>query len=535
MLQKNKLPIIFLILLSFLTFYRVFRPGIWSSQDEMHLFRLQQFHQCLADGQIPCRFIRDGGMGYGYPLFNYYSPLVYIVAEFFHLLGLNFVNSLKLTFVFSNLLAPLGMYLLVSRLWNRPAALLSAIFFLFAPYRAVDFYVRGALAEFTALNLLPFLFWSYLQNNFYLTIIISTIFLLSHNLYSLLALPFVLLWILYQKKLTRLYPFFVSFCLSAFFLLPSLLEKSLVTLPTMIQGYFDFKAHFLTLKQLFLDRSWGFGASLWGPKDDMSFQIGILHYATPIILFLINLIRRQKLKSTPLIYSCLIFSLFLTFLTHNRSLFFWQVFPSLAYLQFPWRLLGFIVFFLSLITGPLLVSLLSGIKQKIILLILSLTVIIFNIDYFKEDIWYPSNNDDFYLNPQTINQKSSAGLRDYWPIYGSTYPKDPAPTKPFSDQTIKIISFTKTSRTLTTEIKVEDKSAAITLPLVYFPHWSASLDHQPTTFHLQPELGLIQLNVPSGYHHIYLEFSNTPVRNFANILSLLTLLFILIQWHRTKK
>lgn len=533
--MKRHLFFLILLLLSLLTSYRLFRPGIWSTQDDMHLFRLEQFHQCLSDGQIPCRFIRDGGLGYGYPLFNYYAPFVYIFAEFFHLIGFSLLNSLKITFFFSNLIAPVSMYLLVSRLWNQPAGLLSALFFLFAPYRAVDFYVRGALAEFTALNLLPLFFWSYLQNNFYFTVIVSTIFLISHNLYSLFALPFLLVWIIYQKKLAKLYPLFLSLCLSAFFLLPSLLEKNLVTVSSMTQGYFDYKAHFTTLKQLFWDRSWGFGASLWGPKDDMSFQIGLLHYLIPLILLFSHFLRRSRPKLSPIIYFSFMASLFLIFMTHNRSTFLWQLIPALAYFQFPWRFLGFIIFFLSLTTGPLLVNLLSGIKQKIGIVILTISIVALNFSYFKEDIWYSSNKDEFYLNPQTIIQKSSAGLRDYWPVFGSTYPKSFAPSKPYSDQPVKVISYSKTSHSLTAEIETDQPLAVITLPLVYFPNYSAFVDHQPAKINIESTLGLIQVSIASGYHHLYLELTNTPIRNFANLLSFSALLFLFLKWRQNRK
>lgn len=533
---KNKfLPFVVLFFLSLLTFYRLLKPGLWSSQDDMHLFRLQQFHQCLVDGQIPCRFIRDGGFGYGYPLFNYYSPLVYIIAEIFHLFGLSLVNSLKLTFIFSNFLAPLGMYLLVAKIWGKSAGLLSATLFLFAPYRAVDFYVRGALAEFTALNLLPLFFWSYLQSNPYLTIFISAIFLLSHNLYPILTVPLLILWLAHQKKLKKILLFLFSFMLSSFSLLPSLLEKNLVTVSSMTQAYFDYRAHFVTLKQLFFDRSWGFGASLWGPKDDMSFQIGLIHYLLPAILLLLLFIRRLHQRLSLLVFFSFFLAFFLIFLTHNRSTFIWQLFPPLSYLQFPWRLLGFVVFLLSLISGPLLNLNFSGFKKHISLFIFMVATTTLNFSYFKEDIWYPQNNDSYYLRSEEIIRQSAAGLQDYWPKSGATYPRQPAPDKPYSNQKIKIISYTKTSNSQIAEIETDQTEAIITFPLVYFPNWSASLDHQPIKIKIEPTLGLIQIPITSGYHHLYLEFHPTPIRTFANLLSVFSLLLLLIKWRQSKK
>jgi len=40
---------------------------------------------------------------------------------------------------------------------------------------------------------------------------------------------------------------------------------------------FNFKDHFPFIKQLIFS-PWGHGASLWGPGDGMSFQVGIINW-----------------------------------------------------------------------------------------------------------------------------------------------------------------------------------------------------------------------------------------------------------------
>jgi len=108
--------IIYLILTAVALFssWRLFRPGYPSMQDDIQVFRLQQFDQCLKDKQIPCRYISGGGLGYGYPLYNFYSPLPYAVAESFHLLGFSFINSIKIAFIIPAFLRVFGMFLFSS-------------------------------------------------------------------------------------------------------------------------------------------------------------------------------------------------------------------------------------------------------------------------------------------------------------------------------------------------------------------------------------------------------------------------------------
>jgi uncharacterized membrane protein len=243
--------------------------------DDMHVFRLQQFDQCLHDGQIPCRFISDGGMGYGYPLFNYYSPLPYSIAEGFHLIGFSFINSLKITFASCHLIGVLGMFLFASLFWGETGAAISSIIFLLAPYQATDSWVRGAIAESLAINIIPWIFYfltqfiNHKKNKLLLIISLASLFL-SHNLISLAIAPVLLIYSiilllknknLNLKSLFRLtIPVLLSLGLSAFFVLPAIFEKNLVTVDTMTQGYFNYVNHFATLNQLFISRFRGTGA-----------------------------------------------------------------------------------------------------------------------------------------------------------------------------------------------------------------------------------------------------------------------------------
>lgn len=526
--MKKYFSFLIILILSFFTFYRLLRSGFWSMQDDMHVFRLQQLDLCFEDGQIPCRYIPDGGFGYGYPLFNYYSPFVYYFAQNFHLLGFSLINSLKITFLLSNLTAVLGMFLLSSHFWGNSGAIIATTLFVFAPYRATDFYVRGALAEFTALNLLPLLFWSYLQPISLITVIVTTIFLLSHNLFALTAIPLLILFILLRKRFNKIILLLASLSLSAFFLVPAILEKNLVTVATMTQGYFDYKAHFTTLAQLFLDRSWGFGASLWGPKDDMSFQVGIVHWLIPLLLFIFTFIKPNKFKLLNLIRLCLILGLFFLFLTHNKSSFIWQLLPFMPYFQFPWRFIGFAVFFFSFASGAV-IQFFSN-KKLIFSLLTAILIVLLNFNYFKEDIWYPGLTDQQKLSPSEIIRQSGAGLKDYWPVYGQTYPKSYAPYLPQSAQPIKIISYTKKSNLLKAEIESELPNTVVTFPLVNFPDWLLTINHNFAQYSLQPELGLIQVTLQPGYNYIELNLTNSPVRLISNAVSFFTFFSLLFYY-----
>ena len=544
MKSNNKFKNLFVLIpliLSLFTWYRLLRPGYFSMQDDIQIFRLQQYDKCVQDFQIPCRYIPDGGLGYGYPLYNFYSPLPYAIAEVFHLLGFSFINSIKIVFILCNLLAGLGMFLFARIYWGDFGGIISSVLFLLAPYRAIDGYVRGALAELLALTFFPFIFWaikkyfgSFEKKYLYLSILFISSLFLSHNLFGLLLIPILSLYIIMHRKnfFKSFLPLILSFCLSAFFILPAVLEKKYTTVDTMTQGYFNYIAHFATLSQLFISRFWGFGASLWGPKDDMSFQIGLIHWLLPLItvLSLIFIKNKKNNLNTKIIISFFgIIGLFAVFLTHNKSTLFWQILPFMSYFQFPWRFLGIAVFCFSFISGASIIFLKNKIAKTITILIILTATLVLNLNYFKEDIWYSNLTDNQKLSGEELVRQSGAGLKDYWPEFGSNFPSTFAPNQPFfNNQQIEIISYTKQSNKLTAEIKTNLESSTVTFPLVYFPDWKLTINGKPVEYETTADLGLIEVPIQMGNNKIEIDLINTPVRSFGNIISLVTLLSLIV-------
>jgi len=541
--SKNIFLLICLFLISIITFYRLVQPGYFSMMDNMHVFRLDQFDKCLKDGQIPCRFIKDGGMGYGYPLFNYYSPLTYTIAEFFHLAGFNLINSLKIVFALCHIIGIFGMFFFASLFWGKLGGFISAIIFLLSPYQATDSFVRGALAESLAINVIPWVFYFLTKfinsnKNKFSLIFSLTALLLSHNLISLAIAPVLIiysLFLLFKNKklniksiLNLTIPVLFSVGLSSFFLIPAVFEKNLVTIDTMTQGYFQYIIHFATLNQLFISRFWGFGASLWGPIDDMAFSIGIVQWLIPLISILFLFLKRKKIKKNKS-FAFLFFLIFIfaVFLTHNKSTFVWKIFPFMAFYQFPWRFLSIAIFAASFVAGSIILLINKKKLQILTVVLISITTILLNFSFFKEDIWYSNLNDSQELSSDRILTQSGAGLKDYWPKYGQNFPTVFAPNQPTSSQGVVVNYYTKKSnKVILTAIANSDSQ--ITLPLVYFPNWQLYIDGQKSNFQIDQNLGLIKFNLSPGNHSINLKFKNTPIRTIANLMSLVSLVSIII-------
>src|SRR5512136_1932851 len=143
------------------------RPGLPRDTDaELHVFRAAELGYALRGGAGYVRWAPDLWYGYGYPIFNYYSPLTYYLANLFTLLGLDLVNAVKALFVLGLLGAAAGMYAFVRENWGERAGIVAAAAFTFSPYVLfIDPHMRGDLAEFFALAVFPWLLWAFQISN----------------------------------------------------------------------------------------------------------------------------------------------------------------------------------------------------------------------------------------------------------------------------------------------------------------------------------------------------------------------------------
>jgi hypothetical protein len=531
--------------------------------DDMQMIRQLEFEKCLKDGQIPCRWTPDLGYGYGYPLFNFYPPMPYIVGQVFRTFNISFVDSVKLTAAVQFVLAAFFMYLLAKSLFGELGGLLSALFYTYAPYHAVDVYVRGAMNESWALVFFPLIFYftrqliikSKLKYLIGFSISLTGVFL-SHNPMVLTLIPFLGVWVLVNLLIERKFSLSIilklflasifSLCLNAFFTLPLLLESSLTHIDTMFTGYYHYSIHFTTIKQLFISNFWGDGPSVWGPEDGMSFAVGYLHWIIPVILSiysLVLLIKNKKLDKQLILSLTLTFlGFFAIFMTHNKSTFIWQLFPAIQKIQFPWRFLNHVIFLLSLSVGVLPIVLKKHIKQKfhlLVIIIVFIPLFILNISHYTPITHGPVTDEQKFSGLAWTNQITS-GIYDYLPLTADIAAKGPA--KPFIDEvkphsTYKLSGEKQGSDWMSYNLSLNQDSQVILSELA-FPNFLITDNNQKIDYSIEKSLGRIVINLKSGDHRIFVKFVNTPIRTVSNYISLLSWLAVLLYfvkqiWNRS--
>lgn len=535
------LPILFIFVGTFPAIASIIQPGYFPMHDDLQAMRQLQMDKCFDDLQIPCRWVPDMGYGFGYPLFNYYPPLPYYVGEIVHLLGFSFLDTVKVLFVLAFLLSAFTMYIFAKEFWGRIGGVVSALFYVWAPYHAVDVYVRGAMNEAWALVFFPLVLWSIykiIKENRWVFVFVgafsAAMLVLSHFPTLMVFAPGAVLWAIFwlwqEKSLATLTKLFVSAVfgasLSSFFLLPVFFELKYVHTETLFIGYFNYLAHFLNLNQLFISRYWGYGESVHGPADTMAFPLGHFHWiGTILAIFVAWQIRKDRPKTALTVLFFFFWVYLYTFLTHQRAAFIWRFVPQLAILQFPWRILALSMVGTSFLGGSifLLFSKLDRVFRFSVAGVIIITLILFNISYFTWRDFWPWFNDQHKFSGDLWRLQQTSGIFDYLPKQLPLPPADPPRgDAEFISGSGSFAREKKTTNLQLYNVTVESQESSFQLNTFYFPGWRVFIDGKEVRIDPNRDKvnGTMIVDLSKGSHKLEAKFGNTSIRAFSNSISL---------------
>lgn len=534
------------LLLTTSILWPLFAAPFFKHHDDVQVIRLYEMDKCFKDGQIPCRWVPDLGGLYGYPIFNYYAALPYYFGEIFYLLTSSLILSVKIMFATAFLGSYVFMFLLGQKFWGKLGGSLSAIFYSFAPYHALDFYVRGAMGEMWALMFFPAIFWALVklkEKTNILNMLLVGIFIaalsLSHNLSTMIFLPITIFWItilvLYDKRPKFLYFSFLSLMLgimlSAFYVLPMIFEKNLVHVDTTTYGYFGYTEHFKGIRELFVRRDWGWGSSIrevpGAEKETVSFQIGWVHLLGWVMaVFSIKFFWKKNPWIAKLIFICSLIALFSIFMIHPKSQPIWNAIYPLKYLQFPWRFMMLVIFFLSFMTGALL-PVYRGLRNKVFIILIILVVAL-NFSYFRPEKFLQVNDQDL-LSGENWDRQIKRSIFDFLPIYAKEPPRDLA-TERYQILTgePKVSDFKEGTNWISFKVKSLGHTI-IRLSQYYFPDWKIFVNGKEAKIdYTSSGLGLMTIILGEGDHNIEARLYDTTIRTVSNLITLISAVLMVI-------
>lgn len=518
--------------------------GFYEPHDLHHFADIYQMFRAFSSGQIPPRWGPDYLYNFGYPLFNFYYVLpFYLGAGFYEITG-SLQWAFKLVFVLSIVLSLTGMYLLIKEFAGKFAAIVGSILFLYTPYRAVQIYVRGAMGEALSLALTPLIAYLLIKivkaSDKFRIIglggLAGGIFILSHNYMSFLSFPWIialaLIFIDTKKVWSTLRSLIISGLLmmgvSSYWWYPAIIEQNLITPQTP----FPLLDHFPFIKQLLIP-SWGYGSSLPGPYDGLSFQIGVVNLLVFLAVGSLILFLRKNFKDKKLLYIGVwgvASFLFMFFMMNIRSYPIWKIVPFYGFIQFPWRLLGFTAFFTAVLAAVLVETLKGKIKIIVGLLVVILSIALTS-NYFKPSgTFYKTDNEylaRFFAN-RTIQGTKDAISRGYleysedYLLLPKTDEKKPnfLPKAKITSDTAKISNIQEISAVSFNADVVASKSSEVSFNSLYFPGWVVKVDDRAVQTFPGDPYGQITFKVSEGSHKIDVSFQETPLRRNSDFVSL---------------
>ncbi len=552
-MKRHIFSLIVLLLLSFGAIRPLLAKGFFPMHDDTQVGRVIVMGKALRNGQFPVRWVSDLGYGYGYPLFNYYGPLPYYVGGFLYALGLPAVEATKVMFLIGFILSAITMYLLSSTWFGASGGLLSAILYLYAPYHAVQAYVRGAVGELWAFAFLPLAVWGFLRMSDTAerseALLIGGIGLagviLSHTILGYVTIAFYVaglvlysLILVFKKRLdfslltSHFSLLLIGLGLSAFFWLPAISEMRFTNVSGQIGLTADYRDHFVCLSQLW-NSPWGFGGSAKGCTDGMSYKLGKLQILTAVAAVLVWIVkRRSNQKYDRYMVFGMGVSILSIFFMLQASQVLWKFAPNARYIQYPWRLLTYAVLGISMTGGAVVVFIRNRLQRLLLVGAVCIMVVGVNAKWFlgqfiinkpagsyesQEELRYRvSKISDEYLPPDFVRpQKPSESSYEAVPL-----------SRQYSAET-EVDTETYTKIALQSNVDTE-----VSLQRVYFPGWEYWVNGKKVLPNIQDSLPRIA--VPAGESVLEMHFFNTPVRSLANLISIITLGSLLVVYGSKK-
>ena len=535
-MKKYLLPLLLLAVVLLIPLLALFHSGFPITHDgQDHIARIANFYLDLQNGIIIPRWAPNLNWGYGHPILEFLYPLPSYIASFFHFLGFTLVDSTKILLGIGMFFSGITMYVWLSRFLSKKASFLGAALYVIAPYRFVEVYVRGDIGENLAFVFIPLvLFFIYkiskkpslMQAS--LGGISLALLITAHNAISLMALPIILLYMVYcyflmvDKKVKKLFIYksilliVLGFGLAAFFWIPGLLEGKFTLRNIVTKGIY--KDRFVSFSQLL------YGPWSYGGTGLFTVQLGVINWiVSAISLVSLPFLFKKNKKAFWYVALFLIAILAAIFIMLPSSNFIWAKVMLLQNFQFPWRFLAITVFATAAL-GAIALEVLPKKLQTVAFITLFAATLFFNKDY-----WHAKG---YIYKPQSFYTSIYEGTTDTGesaPIWSVRFmgekPKAPAQiiegkgTITLEKRSPYVHQYSLNNSTL---VRILENT-------LYFPGWRVLVDgvQVPVQFQDEQYRGLMTFMVPQGQHTVQVIFGESKLRVVSDVISVISFIIII--------
>lgn len=490
----------------------------------IHWPRMLMFDEVLRSGVWYPRWLGGMNHGYGAATTIFYAPFVYYSLSAAHALSGDWVRSVEAVVLLSAMGSAATLYFYARVFLSPVASAVAAVLYLLLPYRLIDLYHRGALAELIAFVWMPLVMLMLDRavkrpsaRRIVSGAIAYGLLIITHPpvayAFSVSLAVFVAVWAVKSKSwrpvLSGSFIVLLGSALSAFYWLPAVLEISYVN--QSVTDLFDHNKGYLT-------------DLLAGSAFEKLIAVTVI--ATSLLFFLFVALTRSK-------------SVKVAEPSPNHHIIGWTVvgflsiivmlpvadpvvklMPGISGMAFLWRWLAITTFATSMLAGVVLDKLsIENFRLKdsrsLFAAALTVAILVFGVISCAR----ASNLKLRFVAPSDCVEQdfTPKGAPDVYTLPASA--------------SLQMLSDSPDSATRLIEWKPQERVIEVSATAgdtlrVYsfmFPGWTAFVDGRPVPVRTHPELKTMLIDVPQGDHTIKLVFSNTTMRLRAQVVSLISL------------
>jgi hypothetical protein len=507
----------------------------------LHLIRIIGIDNAIKNESFPFLIQPFFCNDWGYSMTAFYPSIVSYVPYFLSIFMGSFINGIKIFAAITVILSGITMYQFLMEITEKKKlALIGAIVYMILPYRLENIYNRFAIGEFTAFVFIPLVFlglYNLLNGNgkkHYYIAIGATGLMLSHTISTIYTAVFCLIYILFNLKLFFKKDVLIKCLINVIFIL---LISAIFWVPML---EFKQSAEYAIFEPDALKTSGKYVANntieLWqllkdkNEENGVSFVIGIPFITMLLLGIFVFKKLDQKLKD---LYITNIVLAVISIIMCTKF-FPWIIMPDfLCTLQYPWRLLGFALFFLTPICAINVYFLIKEIKNKKtqdgIYMIVILILFIFTLKELSS----------YQIGYQTIDSSYEEQIVQNPKIHYFSVNRDYMPLKALKEQ--RGYLYTRTDETyvingeaiisneekygLKMKISLEKakEGTKLELPYLFYPGYTVKLVEKSSAETIintsESENGFLQIMIPHDIENaeIIVNYTGTTIEKTAYI------------------
>lgn len=464
-----------------------------------HVIRIQEVAECIKNFEST-KISDNLCNGFGYSWDTFYGNFTSVFPALIYLLVGSGIIAFKIFIYILLILSGISMYISTYKMFKKhELSLIASVIYMCAPYHLNDMYIRYAIAEFASFIFIPLVFGGLYcilnndynekkdsnhnsdSNNGILMLILGSVgLIITHLISTVITAIFAFIYILFNlKKVNNIYIIkkiifsaLLILMISSYFWIP-LLENTMNTKyevyePNKMSSVDSVNYHRVEIKDLISN------------KDNFQIhELGLITIAL-VLLALYSIWKMDKDKRKFVV----IFLLFgILSILSTTKLINWEYVPKMfLFIQFPWRMLEFSTYFLSVVASISFCSAIRNVKFIDVMYVVIITILLTGL--FKDRIEY---NDEKLEDPEIgiVHEYSALGTNagsakfEYLPkkAYDNIKYLAERENKIYLlNGSCEIRNEIKDGKKLEAEIKLNSENITLELPYTYYLGYSVYIN-----------------------------------------------------------